>query len=158
MIIIATGTPVRCIFVNLTLKCKRPINAAYPSSLNTLGDHLRKVRLDRGLSQPQVAKLLKVTPDTVTGWELNRHQPPARLAKGIIRFLGYLPFKDEEVSLGKKLHFARLLSGKTQEQVAIRIGCDESNLRQIELDKRKPGKKILLKIERFIDAAFQTYG
>ena len=148
----------RCIFVNLTLRCKRPINPAYPTNLNTLGDHLRKVRLDRGLSQPQVAKLLKVTTDTVTGWELNRHQPPARLAKGIIKFLGYMPLKDQDVSLGKKLHFARQLSGKTQEQVANRIGCDESNLRQIELDKRKPGKRTLLKIERFIDAAFQTYG
>lgn len=148
----------RCIFVNLTLKCKRPINSVYPTSLNTLGDHLRKVRLDRGLSQPQVAKVLKVTPDTVTGWELNRHQPPARLAKRIIRFLGYVPFKDQGVSLGKKLHFARLLSGKTQEQVAIRIGCDESNLRQIELDKRRPGKRTLLKIERFIEASFRSYG
>lgn len=148
----------RCIFVNLTLKCKRPVNPAYPTSLDTLGDHLRKIRLDRGLSQPQVAKVLKVTPDTVTGWELNRHQPPARLAKRIIKFLGYIPFAEDGVSLGKKLHFARQLSGKTQEQVAIRIGCDESNLRQIELDKRKPGKRTLLKIERFIDAAFQTYG
>lgn len=147
----------RCIFVNLTLKCKRPINPAYPKQMETLGDYLRATRLDRGLSQPEVAKILKVTPDTVTGWELNRHQPPARLAKKIIQFLGYIPFKEEGVSLGKQLYFARLLSGKTQEQVAANIGCDESNLRYIELDKRKPGKRILIKIQIFIDASYKAY-
>ena len=125
--------------------------------METLGDYLRATRLDRGLSQPEVAKILKVTPDTVTGWELNRHQPPARLAKKIIQFLGYIPFKEEGVSLGKQLYFARLLSGKTQEQVAANIGCDESNLRYIELDKRKPGKRILIKIQIFIDASYKAY-
>lgn len=133
------------------LIARKPINMAYPTSLNTLGDHLRKVRLDRGLSQPQVAKLLKVTPDTITGWELKRHQPPARLAKGIIHFLGYIPFQVEGLSIGKKLYFARLLSGKTQDQVAAEIGCDGSNLRRIELSQRNPRKEIYYKIQKFID-------
>ena len=148
-------SPVRCIFVNLTLKCKRPINPAYPKELKTLGAHLRAMRLDRCLSQSEVAKILKVTPNTVTGWELNRHQPPARLARKIIQFLGYIPFNGEGLSLGKKLYYARLLSGKTQEQVAAKIGCDESNLRYIELDRRRPGNRTLLKIQRFIDATYE---
>lgn len=156
MVIEATHAPVRCIFVNLTLKCKRPINPAYPKRLESLGDHLRAARLNNGLSQPEVAKILKVTPDTVTGWEVNRHQPPARLAKRIIQFLGYIPFKEESLSLGRKLYFARLISGKTQEQVASKIGCDESNLRCIELDKRRPGKRIMLKIQRFIDDTYEN--
>jgi transcriptional regulator with XRE-family HTH domain len=151
MIVEAAGAPVRCIFVNLTLKCKRPIDSAYPKRLETLGDHLRAVRLDRGLSQPDVAKILKVNPDTVTGWELNRHHPPARLAKKIINFIGYMPFTQEGVSLGRKLYYARLISGKTQRQVAAKIGCDESNLRRIELDSRNPRKTTSLKIQRFID-------
>jgi transcriptional regulator with XRE-family HTH domain len=157
MIVVAAWTLVRCIFVNLTLRCKRPINLAYPISLNTLGDHLRKVRLDRGMSQPQVAKLLKVTPDTVTGWELNRHQPPVRLAKGIIQFLGYIPFQEEALSIGRKLYFARLLTGKTQEQVSAKIGCDESNLRYIELGKRRPQKQTMAKIQSFIASANKKF-
>jgi len=60
--------------------------------LKTLGDHLRKVRLDRGLSQMDVARMLKVTENTITGWELNRNQPTARLDKAIIAFLEYIPF------------------------------------------------------------------
>ncbi|MBK7407208.1 MAG: helix-turn-helix transcriptional regulator [Saprospirales bacterium] len=70
------------------------MNPAYPRDLNTLGDHLRKVRLDRGLSQPEVARILQVTPDTVTGWELNRHKPRGKSARAIIEFLGNNPFAD----------------------------------------------------------------
>ncbi|MEO7926942.1 MAG: helix-turn-helix transcriptional regulator [Saprospiraceae bacterium] len=90
----------RGIFVNLTLKCLRPINPDYPKELLTLGDHLRSVRLDRGLPQAQVAKLLKVTSVTVTAWEFNRHEPPMRLAKRIVAFLGYLPDQGYGFSLG----------------------------------------------------------
>jgi DNA-binding transcriptional regulator YiaG len=71
----------------IKLRGKRPINPAYPVELNTLGDHLRKVRLDRGLSQPDVARVLKVSTDMVTCWELNRNQPTAKFAKAIIDFL-----------------------------------------------------------------------
>lgn len=147
----------RCIVVNAHFKAKKPQNPAFPVILETIGDHLRKKRLDMGLSQPEVAKILKVTPNTITGWELNRHQPPARLAKRIIQFLGYLPFQDEAVSIGKKLYFARLISGKTQEQVAVKIGCDESNLRYIELDKRRPGKRTIVKIQNFIEGVNKRF-
>ncbi|MFN8302434.1 MAG: helix-turn-helix domain-containing protein [Saprospiraceae bacterium] len=107
--------------------------------LKTLGDHLRKVRLDRGLSQPDVARMLEVDALTVTGWELNHHEPPARLAKAIIAFLGYFPFSGSDHSLGRQLYYARLITGKTQKQVAKEIDCDASNLRVIELDRKKPG-------------------
>ncbi len=96
----------------IELTGKRPLNPAYPKELNTLGDHLRKVRLDRGLSQPDVAKILKVTTDMVTCWELNRNQPTAKFAKAIIDFIGYFPF--QSTSLGEQLYYARLITGKTQ--------------------------------------------
>ena len=132
------------------LIAKKHVNLAYQTSLNTQGDHLRKVRLDRGLSQPQVAKMLKVTPETVTGWELNRHQPPARLAKRIIQFLGYVPSIGEQKSIGENLRQARQILGHTQEQAAKRMRCDESNIRQIELGRQYPMAKTCWKVERYI--------
>ena len=39
-----------------------------------------------------------VTPDTVTGWELNRHKPSFKFAKVITEFLGYFPFKVDGIS------------------------------------------------------------
>ena len=77
------------------------MTSVYPAELNTLGDHLRKTRLDRGLSQSDVAEILKVAADTITGWELNRHQPSIKLAKAIIAFLGYIPFEVGNHPLGK---------------------------------------------------------
>ena len=71
----------------IQLKALKPPNPAYPVELRTLGDHLRKARLDRGLTQLEVASKLKVTADSVTGWELNRHNPTAKLAKRILEFI-----------------------------------------------------------------------
>ena len=93
----------------------------------------------------------------VTCWELNRNQPTAKFAKAIIDFLGYFPFKEDGVSLGKRLYYARLISGKTQRQVAELIGCDVSNLRYIELDQRRPQGKIFEKIHVYIKAACQDF-
>jgi transcriptional regulator with XRE-family HTH domain len=136
----------------IQLKGKKPTNPAYPSELNTLGDHLRKVRLDRGLSQPYVAVVLKVSTDMVTCWELNRNQPTAKFAKAIIAFLGYFPFEVEDSSIGKQLYYARLITGKTQRQIARLIGCDASNLRRIELNQRNPFGKTREKIEAYVKA------
>jgi len=85
--------------LKVTLWAKKPVNPAYPAELKTLGDHLRKTRLDRGLSQPEVARILNVDPDTVTGWELNRNQPSLKHAKAITDFLGYIPFETENLPL-----------------------------------------------------------
>lgn len=137
------------------MKGKKPGNPAYPIELNTLGDHLRKVRLDRGLSQPDVAVILKTSTDMVTNWELNRNQPTAKFAKAIIDFLGYVPFSLDGCSIGKRLYYARLISGKTQEEVVKIVGCDKSNLGRIEPGFQKPLRKTREKIERFVEGALQ---
>ncbi|HTH22387.1 MAG TPA: helix-turn-helix domain-containing protein, partial [Nitrososphaeraceae archaeon] len=59
------------------------------------------------MMQSEVARILKVNKDTVTGWELNRHEPPARMAKKIVQFLGYVPSIGEQESIGEKLRQAR---------------------------------------------------
>jgi transcriptional regulator with XRE-family HTH domain len=144
---------VRCIVVIISLKAKRPVNPAYPVELKTLGDHLRKTRLDRGLLQRDVASLLQVDKDTVTAWEMNQHQPTAKFSKSIISFLGYAPFNFEGRSLGKQLYYARLITGKTQRQVANLIDCDTSTLEYIELNQRSPITRTREKIQGYIDNA-----
>ena len=76
--------------------------------------------------------------------------PTAKFAQRIIAFLGYNPFT-ENPTLGKRLYHARLMAGKTQEEVAKMTGCDESNLRLIELERRKPGGRTMRKILEFIE-------
>ena len=118
---------------------------------------MRKVRLDRGLSQSEVASLLKVSEPIVTAWKLNHNSPTAKFAQRIIEFLSYFPFPDS-FSLGKRLFNARLASGKTQREVAVGIGSDTSNLRRIELDLQRPFGKTREKIEAFIRSAVESLG
>jgi transcriptional regulator with XRE-family HTH domain len=78
-------------FCSATLKIKRPINPAYPKTLVTIGDHIRKRRLDLGLKQVHVARALGVSATAVTGWEKNRREPNPSFIPKIIAFLGYTP-------------------------------------------------------------------
>ncbi|MHB9037748.1 MAG: helix-turn-helix domain-containing protein [Armatimonadota bacterium] len=56
-----------------------------------MGDHIRKRRLDLGLLQKDVAKILGVTEASVFYWETHRASPRGRYIPRIIEFLGYLP-------------------------------------------------------------------
>jgi DNA-binding XRE family transcriptional regulator len=64
----------------LTLSAKRPPNSAYPKTLVTLGDHLRKRRLDVGLFQKDVAVAIGVDTMTICNWEKGRTEPELRFA------------------------------------------------------------------------------
>jgi transcriptional regulator with XRE-family HTH domain len=138
---------IRCIVATISLKTKRPQKSAYQAELKTLGDHLRRTRLDRRLTQGDKASILLVDTDAVMTWEMNRHQPTAKFAKPIISFLRYLPFTFEGQSLGRQLYYARLITGHTQKQVAELMGCDASNLRCIELDQTNPLTRTYEKIQ-----------
>lgn len=76
---------------NIQLKAKKPNKKPYPKELVTYGDHLRTKRLDLNLFQPQVAKIINVTTDSITNWELNRNEPNLNQIPKIILFLGYKP-------------------------------------------------------------------
>jgi len=76
---------------NIQLSSKRPNKKPYPKELITYGDHLRKKRLDLNLTQSQVAKIINVTAESITNWELNRTEPNLYQIPKIISFLGYTP-------------------------------------------------------------------
>jgi transcriptional regulator with XRE-family HTH domain len=69
------------------LQAQKPPLAAYPRELRTLGDHLRRRRLDLGLLQREVAEQLGVDATTVYNWERHRTEPAVRLILQIMRFL-----------------------------------------------------------------------
>ena len=63
----------------------------YPKTLVTLGDPIRKRRLDLGLYQTNVAATLGADVQTVLNWEKNRQSPHLAVLPRIIEFLGYIP-------------------------------------------------------------------
>ena len=108
-------------FTNITLSAQKPPHPAYPDVISTIGDHIRKRRLDLGLLQKEVAERIGVDADTIMHWERNRRAPKIQYVPKIIDFLGYVPFSMGE-SFPEKLKAYRKLRGLTQQQLADVLG------------------------------------
>lgn len=59
----------------------------------TIGEHLKKRRLELGLKQDQVAAIIGVTRMSVSNWERGIYGPTKRAMIPIIDFLGYDPLE-----------------------------------------------------------------
>jgi hypothetical protein len=62
-------------FCHSTFSGKKPLSG-YPRELKTLGDHIKRRRLDLSLSLKQVAVGLAVTDETVRNWEQDQATGP----------------------------------------------------------------------------------
>src|SRR5262245_4545307 len=61
-------------FCHVHLRAKRT-DPRLPRQLKTLGDHIRKKRIELGLLQREVADLLGVDSQSVNAWERNYREP-----------------------------------------------------------------------------------
>jgi transcriptional regulator with XRE-family HTH domain len=118
---------------HFTLLAKIPPSGAYPVSLTTLGDHIRKERLDMRLLQKDVAKVLCVDTMTVNNWERNRCLPRLYLFPKIVQFLGYDPFPTEaKHTIGEAIRVYRLMRGLSQKRLAKILCIDPTTLARWE--------------------------
>ena len=130
-------------FCHITLKTQKPLPSAYPRTLKTLGDHLRKRRLDLDLFQKEVAQRLGVGETSVFNWENNLTKPAIKYIPKIIEFLGYVPFDTSTLSVGEKIVVYRKRLGLSQKRLAHQLGIDPSTLSKWERDKRQPSERLL---------------
>lgn len=124
----------------LTLRCSKPKSCAYPKELVTLGDHIRKRRLDLGLLQKQVAEQMGVDQASVVNWEKNHSQPEFRYLPAIIAFLGYDP-RPKPAGLPQQLVWFREGKGWSQKRLALELRVDPTTLARWERGERKPWGK-----------------
>jgi len=89
----------------------KPKSACYPSEPVTIGEHIRKKRMDLKLLQSDVARIIKVSEDCITYWENNRSIPQINYYPQIIEFLGYCPFEIDETILSGRLKAYRWRNG-----------------------------------------------
>jgi len=78
-------------FCDLVLRTPKPLGREYPAELRTIGDHVRKRRLDLGLLQRDVALRIGVDPTSIFNWEAGRHHPSLRHLPAALDFLDYDP-------------------------------------------------------------------
>lgn len=119
--------------------------AAYPKELKRLGDHVRRRRLDLGLSQREVARRIGVRRESVQQWELGYFRPTVSCLPGIIRFLGYDP-RPEPAAWPEWLVWYRAGHGLSQEVMAEQLAVAARTLGLWETAKRKPTKENLAKL------------
>ncbi|MHB1456746.1 MAG: helix-turn-helix domain-containing protein [Armatimonadota bacterium] len=139
-------------FCHINLTAQKPVSAAYPLELKTIGDHLRKHRLDLELFQRDVAERLGADTTSVYNWENNIKSPAIRFIPRIIRFLGHSPYEimSTTATLGEKIVSYRQLHGISQEFFARQLKVDPGTLGRWEKNKSIPPMRFLNEINLFI--------
>ena len=115
-------------FLDVTITAKKFPNPKYPVHLNSLGDHIRKRRLDLGMHQKELAAIVNATTSTVTNWKKNRTNTRLYLILKIIQFLGYNPLQGDASTLGEKIRRNRILRGLSLRKLAKEMGVDPGTL------------------------------
>ena len=98
--------------------------APYEANPKTLGEHLKKERVERHLLQREVASLIGACPAAYLHWEKDQSEPPVSFYPAIIRFLGYVPWREPESRQERMLQFRRR-HGWSMEHAAKQAGVDE---------------------------------
>ena len=124
-------------FCHFSLTALKPKSSEYPKELKTLGDHLRKRRLDLKLRQKEVGQRIGVAVFDVWNWENNWASPSVKFIPAIIAFLGYNPIP-EPAALSERLVWFRQSKGWTQKAFATAMGVDQSTLAGWERGEREP--------------------
>ena len=124
-------------FIHISLTGSKPKSSEYPKELKTLGEHLRKRRLDLNLLQKQVGQRIGGSVSDVWNWENNRVSPAVKFIPAIIAFLGYNPMAKPE-ALPEQLVWYRKGKGWTQRVFAEDLGVDQSTLAGWERGERTP--------------------
>jgi transcriptional regulator with XRE-family HTH domain len=115
---------------------------SYPLRPSSLGEHLRKRRLDLKLSQAAVAKRLGADEASVWNWEKNRSSPALRFVPRIINFLGYAPDDTKPESPRQRIPAFRRQQGLTQKELARRLGVDPSTVASWERGEHQPSRRL----------------
>jgi site-specific DNA recombinase len=120
-----------------------------PEKAETVGDHLRRRRLELGLLQRQVAEQLGVAQGTMHNWEKNRCQPRVQHMPAVVRFLGYTPPVATD-SWAARLVQGRRAIGLSQKEAARQMGVVQCTLARWERGEREPEGDYAARTRRFL--------
>ena len=114
----------------------------------TLGEHLKKRRIEQGLLQRDVQDRFNLDKETYANWEKDRYYPAMRHWPGIIEFLGGDP-NPKPSTIGQRLLTYRRHHGLSRSALAAILGVDDTTLWRWETDHWKPkGKRHIDAIRR----------
>lgn len=106
---------------------KKPYGQGYPTHPKTLGDYMRRRRMELRMLQKDVASFVGVSEDTITFWENNRTDPTAKYVSKIIQFIGIVPPIFPNTFAGQVKAY-RYVRGMTHAQLGSLIGVNGSTV------------------------------
>lgn len=118
-----------------------PRPKGYSDAPKTLGEHLRRRRLQLGLLQREAAKVIGIVPSAYLKWELGRAEPEIRYWPALINFLGYDPHP-APATIGEWIASERRRAGLGRRRLAEFVGWDPTTIERYEADR------VLLPLER----------
>lgn len=121
----------------------------YPTNPVTIGDHIRKRRMDLGLLQREVAEIIGVTESSVWNWE-HGVEPELQYNPRIIKFLGYIPFDCPDDTVGRLAWYKRAM-GMNLDHLGEAMGRDPEQLSDWLSGRHNPFRKNREKIELFLE-------
>ena len=116
----------------------------------SVGDHIRRKRLELELTQKEVANQLKVVSWAILNWEKGHTEPPISAFPAIIKFLGYDPFPEPE-TIPEHLFAKRRAMGWSIEDAATTLGIDPGTWGNWERGKTTLYRKHRERVARFLD-------
>lgn len=114
-----------------------------------LGEHIRRIRLSRQLSQNNLAQIVGACASTILNWEKEKTEPPVESMPAILAFLGYNPFPEPK-TLAERMLAKRRAMGWTIAEAAKQLGVDEGTWGQWEASKAKPRGRYHENVQRFL--------
>jgi DNA-binding transcriptional regulator YiaG len=121
---------------------RKPQSKKYSLIPTTLGEHIRKRRIELTLLQRDVADVTGVTEESVANWESGRSHPQLRHYPAIIAFLDYYPFVNETDTVSGGLLYLRNTNGYSYEEVGRLLNVHGSTARAWELKQSQPSQPI----------------
>ena len=113
----------------------------YLEAPTTLGEHLRKRRLDLRQTQEQAAKGFGISVTTYNYWEANRVTPDISKSPKIIGYLGYDP-SPAPGSFPESVRALRRHLGLDRQQFAKQLGVDAKSVLNWEAARTVPFQRV----------------
>ena len=142
-------TPLQCIPIvavrtcDIVLSAKKPVSDAYPKNPKTIGDHLKKRRMDLKVTKDESARHLRVSTCSLNNWERDRFAPDVQHFPKIIAFLGYVPWDTSCKTISERVIKQRKQLGLNQRQLAQATGMSPETISAWEKGRARPSPLLL---------------
>lgn len=93
-------------FCHLVLRAKKVLPPILPKEFRHIGDHLRRRRLELGLTRKEMARRLGVSDRTYRDWERGSHPPKFTSLPLVYAYLEYAPHDSAGETLGARASLA----------------------------------------------------